>query len=85
MGQISVDGTQSGECIIVTQTCMYNLLSLEALRLIKIFSEAPGWLSRLRLHLLVSAQVLISGLWDLPPPQWGSAQACARSLSQMGK
>ena len=61
--------------------------------LIMLSPGAPGWLSQLSVQLLVSAQVLISGLWDLGlcaqhgvclrilSPSPCSSRLCALSLS----
>ena len=46
--------------------------------------EVPGWLSQLSVWLLVSAQVIISGLWDWAPHQalwWGRSLLEILSLS----
>ena len=46
---------------------------------IKIHFGAPGWLRRLSIQLLVSAQVMISGAWDGAPHQ---SPRSARHLSE---
>ena len=41
----------------------------------RVLREAPQWHNCLRVQLLVSAQVMISGLWDRAPP-WAPCSVC---------
>jgi len=66
--------------IEILSLCCHVLLDWEAIK--NAFWGTPGWLSQLRVQLLISAQVTISGSWGQAPiglsAKWG---VCLRILS----
>ena len=48
---------------------LFIVRKISQLHRTKVVSGAPGWLSRLSVWLVISAQVMVSGLWDQPLSQ----------------